>query len=56
MVNNVAVPQTTFKNSTKVVAKKGHDLKDLVPKGQTVQITVVNNDDGGVSAPFSFTK
>jgi hypothetical protein len=56
MVDNQPVPITAYKNSTKVIAKKGHDLKDLVPKGQTVQITVVNNDDGGVSAPFSFTR
>ncbi len=56
MVNNQPVPETTFKNSTKLVAKKGHALKDLVPKGVPVQITVVNNDDGGVSAPITFTK
>ncbi len=56
MVNNQPVPETAFKNSTKIIAKKGSALKDLVPKGVPVQITVVNNDDGGVSAPFSFTK
>jgi len=27
-----------------------------VPKGATVQVTVQNQDDGGVSAPFAFTR
>ena len=54
-INGSAVPQTLYKNSGLVLAKKGAALKALVPKGTTVQVTVTNNDDGGVSAPFSFT-
>ncbi len=54
-VNGTAVPFTKFKSSTLVVAK-GSGLASLVPKGVQVQITVVNNDDGGVSAPFPFTR
>jgi hypothetical protein len=44
-----------YKSATLVQASGGSALKALVPKGQTVQITVTNNDDGGVSAPFSFS-
>ena len=39
-----------------MVAKKGDPLKAMLPAGQTVQITVTNNDDGGVSAPYAFTR
>ena len=48
--------QTTWKNAGKVVAKKGGSLKALVPKGVTVQITVKNNDDGGESAAYPYTR
>ncbi|MGA9751411.1 MAG: PKD domain-containing protein [Acidobacteriota bacterium] len=54
-INGAAVPQTRYKNPGLVLAKKGSALKAMVPKGTTVQVTVTNNDDGGVSSPFSFT-
>ncbi len=50
------VPTTTWKSETQVVAKKGATLKAMLPAGSASQITVVNNDDGGVSQPFSFTR
>lgn len=55
-VDGQAVPQTSYKSAGKVIAMKGAALKALCPKGQTVAITVTNNDDGSVSAPFSFTR
>ena len=54
-VNGASVPLSQYKSPSLVIAKKGAALKAMVPKGVTVQITVTNNDDGGVSAPFSFT-
>ena len=54
-VNGTSVPQSLWKNAGKVVAKGGSALKAMVPKGTTVQITVKNNDDGGLSAPYSFS-
>ncbi|MGA9751410.1 MAG: PKD domain-containing protein [Acidobacteriota bacterium] len=54
-VNGASVPLSQYKSPSLVVAKKGAALKAMVPKGVSVQITVTNNDDGGVSAPFSFT-
>ncbi len=53
-INNVEVPTTAFKSSTKVVAK-GKGLKNMVPKGQAVTITVVN-PDGGVSNEYTYTR
>lgn len=55
-VNGIAVPTTAWKSSVQVIAKKGSALKLLLPAGQTVQITITNNDDGGVSAPYAFTR
>ncbi len=55
-IDGVPVPETKYKNGTKVVAKRGSSLKAMVPKGQTVQITITNNDDGGTSAAFSYTR
>ncbi len=55
-IDGTAVPLTTFKTSTKVVAKKGAALKAMLPSGHAVSVTVTNNDDGGVSAPFGFTR
>ena len=54
-VDGTAVPQTVFKSSTSLQATGGAALKALVPKGRTVQITVTNNEDGGISAPHSFS-
>jgi PKD repeat protein len=56
LINDVAVPETKWKSLTKVIAKKGDALKAMVPAGQTVQVRVRNNDDGGLSAPFSYTR
>ena len=55
-IGGVAVPVTTFKSSSELVAKKGSSLKAMVPKGVPVEITVKNNDDGGVSAAFTYTR
>jgi PKD repeat protein len=55
-VNGTAVPQTQFVAATKLKATGGSPLKAMLPKGQAVQITVLNSDDGGVSAPFSYTR
>ena len=53
-IGGVAVRQTVFKGATLLVAKEG-GMKAMVPKGATVQITVVSAD-GRSSAPFSFTR
>jgi len=53
-INGVAVSQTLFKNSTKLVAK-GADVKAMCPKGVTVKVTV-DNGDGTVSAEFPYTR
>lgn len=46
--------QTTFKSSAKVTAS-GSALKSHVPKGQSVQIVVLNTD-GSQNLPFTFTR
>ena len=56
LINDVPVPETKWKSLAKVIAKKGDALKAMVPAGQTVQVRVRNNDDGGLSAPFSYTR
>jgi hypothetical protein len=45
----------TYKNNALVLAK-GTSLKMLLPKGVAVNLTITNNDDGGISAPFSYTR
>jgi V8-like Glu-specific endopeptidase len=55
-IGGVAVPTTTYKDSTKVVAKGGSTLKAMVPKGTAVSVTVTNSDDGGVSVPWPYTR
>ncbi len=55
-INGQPVPTTTWKSATQVIAKKGATLKAMLPAGVSVQITVVNNDDGGVSQPFSYQR
>ena len=55
-INGVPVPITTYKGGTLVVAKKGAVLKAMVPLAVPVQITVTNNDDGGVSAPYPYVR
>jgi hypothetical protein len=54
-IDGAAVPQTKWKNEGKVVAKKGRNLKAMVPKGVPVQITVTSSE-GAVSAPFTYTR
>jgi hypothetical protein len=55
-INGTVVPTTVYRSATSVEAQKGAALKAMVPKGQAVQVTVTNNDDGGVSQPFSYTR
>jgi hypothetical protein len=50
-----AVPTTTYKSATKVVAK-GSTLKSLFPKGLPVEVTVVNDADGIPSTPYLFSR
>jgi len=45
----------TYKSNTLVLAK-GTSLKTLLPKGVAVSLTITNNDDGGSSAPLSYTR
>jgi len=54
-INGAAVPETKFKTSTSLVAKKGATLKAMVPKGTAVTITVTN-PDGGVSNEYTYTR
>ena len=53
-INGVAAPTTVYRSSALAVAK-GTGLSALVPKGVSVEITVVN-PDGSTSAPFSYTR
>jgi hypothetical protein len=55
-IDGVAVPDTKWVGDGALLAKKGAALKAMCPKGQTVEITVVNGDDGGVSAPAPYTR
>jgi hypothetical protein len=55
-IGGIAVPETLYKSSSKLVAKKGQDLKNMTPKGTTVQIVVVNPGDMTSSQPFSYTR
>lgn len=56
LIDGNFVPQTTYKNSQKLVAKKGISLKQMVPKGKTVSITVNNPSDKTTSQPFYFSR
>ncbi len=55
-VNGAPVPTTKYKSGSLVVAKSGSALKAMLPLGVPVQITVTNNDDGGVSTPFYYVR
>jgi hypothetical protein len=55
-IDGTQAPSVQVKKPTKIVAKGGKALKAMVPEGATVTVTVQNPDDGGVSAPFSFTR
>jgi lysyl endopeptidase len=54
-INGTAVPVTQFMSDILIKAK-GAGLKTMVPKGVQVMVTVVNNDDGGVSASFPYKR
>jgi len=54
-INGAAVPTSTFKSATLVMAKKGAALKAMCPSGTAVMITVTNAD-GGVSNEYSYTR
>jgi len=56
LIDGAQVPSTKWKSNGQVIAKKGGPLKAMVPKGREVQITVRNEDDHGVSAPFAFSR
>lgn len=56
MIDGNFVPQTKFKNSTTLIAKKGNSLKAMLPKGKQVSVTVVNSSDQTTSPPFYFTR
>lgn len=49
------VPQVSHKGSTKIVAKGGSTLKNMVPKGVEVKITVEDNN-GGSSKEFNYKR
>lgn len=56
LIDDDFVPQTVFKSSQKLIAKKGNSLKRMVPKGKTVKITVINQSDMTKSEPFYFSR
>lgn len=53
-VDGAAVPASSFKAESKLVAKGGTALKAMVPKGKLVTLTV-SDGAGGTSAPFPFS-
>ncbi len=55
LIDGTPVPLVSFKSATKIVAKKGRELKDMVPKGSAVCVTV-RNPQGSESPCFSFTR
>ena len=56
LVNGRSVPETKYKGATKLIGKKGSDLKSLLPKGRQVEIKVFNRSDLTYSEPFYFTR
>lgn len=56
MVNGSPVPTTVYKSENRAIAKGGSELKNMIPKGVQVEITIKNMDDGGVSQPYYFTR
>ena len=56
LIDGTPVPAIRWKSSGQVIAKKGGPLKAMVPKGTAVQVTIRNEDDHGVSAPFAFSR
>ncbi len=56
LVNGRSVPETKYKGATKLIGKKGSDLKSLLPKGTRVEIKVFNKSDLTYSEPLYFTR
>jgi Fibronectin type III domain/IPT/TIG domain len=56
MIDGTPAPRTKWRDEGKIVAEKGATLKTMLPKGTPVSISVVNNDDHGASAPYTFTR
>lgn len=54
-INGAPVPSQRIKNPNKIVAGGGKDLKNMVPKGIPVVVTVEDNK-GGTSEPFTFIR
>ncbi len=55
-IDGMEVSETKWKDDITIIAKGGKALKNLIPRGVTVEITVTNVDDNGTSAPFEFTR
>jgi hypothetical protein len=55
-INGQLVPEASWKDSAKIIAKGGGALKAMLPKGVPVQITVTNNDTLITSQPFLFAR
>jgi hypothetical protein len=45
-----------YKSTTEILLKGPEIIKSVFPKGVPVAIVITNNDDGGVSAPFTYTR
>lgn len=56
MVNGGRIPETKFKRSTKLIGKKGKDLKSFFPKGVEVEVKVFNQSDLTYSQPYYFKR
>ena len=55
-VSNFALSNFQIVGPTEILLKGGRGLKSLFLKGVPTPITVTNNDDGGTSAPYLFTR
>jgi len=55
-INGYPVPDTLYKSSTRVVAKKGTPLKNMLPKGVTVEVTIFNPSDMTESEKYYFAR
>lgn len=53
-IDGASVPSTKYKSAVQVLAK-GSGLKEMVPKGTTVQVRVVN-PDGTASAAYAYAR
>ncbi|MGC8723735.1 MAG: hypothetical protein ACP5VF_07660, partial [Acidobacteriota bacterium] len=55
-INGQLVPEASWKDGSKIIAKGGAVLKTMLPKGVPVQITVTNKDTLITSQPFTFQR